>query len=61
MEPENPDMNPGSNGPGTLLNWSLKFSSDPGFPFPFDSTNLPLIMIDTYGEVIPDDPKIMVR
>lgn len=53
------DMNPGSNG-GTLLNWSLKFSNTPGKPFPFDSTNLPLILIDTYGEVIPDDPKILV-
>lgn len=53
------DMNSGDNG-GTLLNWSLKFSSDPGVPFPFDSTNLPLVLIDTYGNNIPDDPKILV-
>ena len=53
------DMGPGG-GPGTLINWSLKFSSDPGFPFPFDSTNLPIVMIDTYGQLIPDDPKIKV-
>jgi hypothetical protein len=53
------DMGPGANA-GTLLNWSIKFSSDPGIPFPFDSTNLPLILIDTYGHVIPDDPKILV-
>ena len=51
------DLSPGG-GNGTLQNWSLKFSSDPGFPFPFDSTNLPVIMIDTYGQPIPDDPKI---
>ena len=53
------DMGPGSNA-GTVMNWSLKFSSDPGFPFPFDSTNLPIVLIDTYGQVIPDDPKIKV-
>jgi len=53
------DMGPGANA-GALMNWSLKFSSEPGFPFPFDSTNLPIVMIDTYGQLIPDDPKIEV-
>jgi subtilisin-like proprotein convertase family protein len=53
------DMAPGSNA-GTLMNWTLKFSSNPGVPFPFDSTNLPIVMIDTHGQAIPDDPKILV-
>ncbi len=46
--------------PGTLLGWRIKFSSNPGFPFPFDSTNLPIVMINTNGQIIPDDPKIKV-
>jgi subtilisin-like proprotein convertase family protein len=53
------DLGPGANA-GTLMNWTLKFSSNPGFPFPFDSTNLPIVMIDTHGQLIPDDPKIQV-
>lgn len=53
------DMGPGGNA-GTLLNWSLTFSSNPGTPFPFDSSNLAIIMIDTHGQEIPDDPKIRV-
>ena len=53
------DMYPAGNS-GVLLSWTLTFSSNPGFPFPFDSTNLPIIMINTFGQTIPDDPKILV-
>src|SRR5512138_763442 len=53
------DLWPGVNG-GTLLNWTLKFSSNPGHPFPFDSSSLPVVLIDTYGQEIPDDPKIPI-
>jgi subtilisin-like proprotein convertase family protein len=53
------DMYPWGNS-GTLQNWSLKFSSNPGKPYPFDSSNLALVLIDTQGQEIPDDPKIPV-
>ena len=53
------DTYPGADE-GVLHNWSLKFSDMPGMPYPFESSNLPLVIIDTYGQSIPDDPKILV-
>ena len=43
---------------GYLLNWSITFSNNPGTPFPFSNSNLPLILISTNGQEIPDEPKI---
>ena len=43
---------------GSLLDWSMTFGSNATGPLTVDSTNLPLIMIDTYGQQIPDEPKI---
>jgi hypothetical protein len=51
------DMNPFSNN-GFLQNWSITFGSNPPGPFQLLSSNLPIVIIDTYGMVIPDDPKI---
>jgi len=51
------DMNPWSNN-GTLLNWSLTFGPDANGPFMLTSSNLPIVIINTYGQQIPDDPKI---
>ncbi len=45
---------------GTLINWSVTFGDEPTGPFVFTSSNLPIILIDTYGQEIPDDPKIQV-
>lgn len=45
---------------GQLLNWSITFSPDVTGPFAFSSSNLPIVLIDTYGQQIPDDPKIHV-
>lgn len=45
---------------GTLLGWSLTFGADATTPFIFTSSNLPIVIIDTYGQEIPDDPKLMV-
>lgn len=53
------DESPGVNS-GTLTQWAITFGAAPGKPFPFDSSNLPLVLIDTYGQRIPDDPKIPV-
>ncbi len=44
---------------GTLLNWSITFGNQAGAPFPFSSSNLPIVKINTYGQEIIDDPKIM--
>ncbi len=46
---------------GLLINWSLTFSDEPSKPFPFESSNLPLILINTFGQFIPDNPKIMAH
>lgn len=46
---------------GTLLNWSLQFGDQPSVPFSFISSDLPIVRIETYGQVIPDDPKIFAN
>ncbi|MHC1706694.1 MAG: CotH kinase family protein [Bacteroidales bacterium] len=46
---------------GTLFNWSLTFGTDPATPFPFSAANLPLVVINTGGKVIQDEPKIMAN
>ena len=46
---------------GTLTTWSLTFGNNPSKPFPFESSNLPIIVINTFGEFIPDNPKIVAH
>lgn len=43
---------------GTLLNWSLIFGANPPQGISFQSSNLPIIKINTSGQLIVDDPKI---
>lgn len=43
---------------GNLLNWSLTFGPNAQGPQQFDSTNIPLLIINTSGVSIPDEPKI---
>lgn len=45
---------------GQLFNWNITFGDNPTGPFVFESSNLPIVLIDTYGQQIPDDPKIQV-
>ena len=46
---------------GILYDWSLSFGIDaPGPPYDFDSTNLPIVKLQTGGQYIPDEPKVMV-
>jgi len=45
---------------GTLINWSITFGNNPSPPFEFESSNLPIVIIDTHEQEIPDDPKISV-
>lgn len=45
---------------GTLISWSLTFGNNPATPpFTFSSSNLPIIVINTNNQGIPDEPKIM--
>jgi subtilisin-like proprotein convertase family protein len=43
---------------GNLLNWSITFGNNATAPLTVDSTVLPLVLIDTYGQEISDEPKI---
>lgn len=48
-----------SGDAGILLNWTITFSANPPQGFQFSSSNLPIIKINTMGQAILDDPKIM--
>ena len=43
---------------GELLSWSLTFGDNAASPFVFDSSSLPIILINTNNITIPNDPKI---
>ncbi len=44
---------------GTLITWSITFGTDPAGYFAFQESDLPIVVINTGGQPIPDDPKIM--
>nr|HMT30443.1 CotH kinase family protein [Bacteroidia bacterium] len=46
---------------GSLSSWSMTFSNTPAFPFVFTSSDLPIVVINTNGQTILDDPKIIVH
>lgn len=43
---------------GTVIGWTIEFGPDAPEPFVFTSSNLPIVIINTGGETIVDDPKI---
>ncbi len=43
---------------GELLDWSITFGSNPCKPFPFESSDLPILKIATGGQSIVNEPKI---
>jgi hypothetical protein len=43
---------------GNLFDWSITFGNQPCKPFPFGSSDLPIIKIFTNGVPIPNNPKI---
>lgn len=43
---------------GDLITWSLSFGLNPPQGINFQSSNLPIVKINTGGQAIPDDPKI---
>lgn len=42
---------------GTLVSWSLTFANNATVTAPFSSSNLPIVIINTAGQPIVDDPK----
>lgn len=52
------DTYPGADQ-GTLLGWSITFGNNPASsPLNFSCTDLPIVVINTNGQVIPNEPKI---
>ena len=47
--------------PGFLMSCAINFGTNPGQPFPFSSSNLPIIKINTLGQTVIDDPKIQCK
>ncbi|MBG8555587.1 CotH kinase family protein [Hymenobacter guriensis] len=43
---------------GSVTSWSLTFGNAPATPPGFISSNLPIVVINTGGRAIPDDPKV---
>jgi subtilisin-like proprotein convertase family protein len=43
---------------GTLLNWNITFGASAPTVTPFTTSNLPIVVINTSNQSIPDDPKI---
>ena len=43
---------------GGLYDWSVTFGSQPCRRFPFSSSDLPIVVINTGGQPIPNEPKI---
>lgn len=43
---------------GTLVSWQLIFSSNPSKKFPFFASNLPIVVINSIYQVLPDTPKV---
>jgi subtilisin-like proprotein convertase family protein len=44
---------------GNMLSWSITFGNNPASAIPFSSSNLPIVVINTNNQNIPDNPKIM--
>ena len=46
---------------GILNSWSITFGPNTGQPFPFTSSNLPIVKINTMGNSIVDEPKVLAN
>ena len=52
---------PWATNQGTVNSWSLTFGANATAPLSVDSTDLPLVIIQTNGQAIPTEPKINVE
>lgn len=46
---------------GILTNWTITFGNNPPQGLVLQSSNLPIVKINTMGQIIPDDPKVTVQ
>ena len=46
---------------GLVTSWTITFGTDPPQGLSLQSSNLPVIKINTLGQAVPDDPKITAR
>jgi len=46
---------------GTLISWSITFGTNPATYWSLQSSNLPIVIVNTGNEVISDDPKVRVN
>ncbi len=44
---------------GSVVSWKLTFGNTPAKTFVFDQSDLPIVVINTIGQTIADDPKII--
>jgi|GEM_PF-133685 len=44
---------------GSVVSWSINFGANPPHPFTLTESNLPILIINTHGQSIPDSPKII--
>lgn len=50
-----------SGDEGTLDSWSITFGSNPATYQPFSNSNLPIVILNTNNQGIPDEPKIQAH
>lgn len=43
---------------GSVISWSITFGDQPASPFHLAATNLPIVLINTSGQAIPEDDKL---
>ena len=46
---------------GSVIDWSITFGNTPAYPFGFLSSDLPIVVINTGGASIPNEPKLQVQ
>lgn len=46
---------------GNVIDWSITFGNTPAKPFSPESSNLPIVVINTLGQNITDEPKVQVH
>ncbi len=44
---------------GNLISWNITFGNNPATVVPFTDSNLPIVVINTNSQPIPDDPKLL--
>lgn len=46
---------------GDLIDWNITFGNNPAYANPFKQSHLPIVIINTNGQTIPNDPKLTAQ